>query len=350
MQLNRLIAEALLDPDFYISATQNGHSLTLAGVDDVPVEIKMGVRVEREDLASSHEEADPIIIQHAISRCMEGEKVRVVSDDTDVFLLLLHFYVSKECTSDLYICSPVAGRSIVDLKATAQKNKDMTKAILVMHALTGTDTVAATYNVGKKLALKTLQAIDPETLSIIGVPQADLNEVCSSGSAFLIACFGKTYADCKSMTECRLKMWKKKTGAGTSIKLSRLPPTTEATNENIKRAHYQVAHWLTAMSGIPPSLSPNNHGWERDGSVLKPCAVTPGTKLAHDEILQMVRCGCEKSACKGALCKCSLIGCTVFCACEAGPLCLNPLTKRSEVSDDGEAEHNDSDDEDDDGQ
>ena len=102
MQLKRLIAEALLDPDFYISATQNGHSLTLAGVDDVPAEIKMGVRVEREDLASSHEKAETIIIQHAISRCMEGEKLRVVSDDTDVFLLLLHFYVSKECTSDLY--------------------------------------------------------------------------------------------------------------------------------------------------------------------------------------------------------------------------------------------------------
>ena len=91
VQFNRLIAEALLDPDFYISATQNRHSLTLAGVDDVPVEIKMRICVEREDLASSHEEADPIIIQHATSRCMQGEKVRVVSDDTDVFLLLFYF-------------------------------------------------------------------------------------------------------------------------------------------------------------------------------------------------------------------------------------------------------------------
>ncbi len=169
-----------------------------------------GVRLERRDLSSSHEEADPILVQHAISRCMQGEKVRVVSDDTDVFLFLLHFYVSHKCTSDLYMCSPVADRSIVDLRATAQKHKDTTKAILVMHALTGADTVAATYNVGKKSALKALQAIDPESLSIIGVPQADLNEVCSSASAFLIACFGKTYADCKSMSECRLKMWKKK--------------------------------------------------------------------------------------------------------------------------------------------
>ena len=73
--------------------------------------------------------------------------------------------------------SPVANRPIVDLRATAQKNKYTTKSILVMHALTGADTVAATYNVGKKQGLKTLETTNPDTLSIIGDPQADLDEV-----------------------------------------------------------------------------------------------------------------------------------------------------------------------------
>ena len=105
------------------------------------------------------------------------------------------------------------------------------------------------------------------------------------------------------------------------------------------------------MSGMPPSLSPKDHGWEQNGSVLKPYAVTPETELAHEELLQMIRCGCERSACKRVVCKCSLIACTVFCACEAGPLCLNPLNKTSEISDDNEAEGNDEgDDEDDDDQ
>ena len=71
IQLNRFIAKALADPDFYIPATQNGNSLTNSGVDDVPVEITMGTCIERTDLTSSHEEADPIII----SRCMQGENV-----------------------------------------------------------------------------------------------------------------------------------------------------------------------------------------------------------------------------------------------------------------------------------
>ena len=46
---------------------------------------------------------------------------------------------------------------IVDLGATVQKNRDTTKTILVMLALSGTDTVTATYNVNKQLARKAIE-------------------------------------------------------------------------------------------------------------------------------------------------------------------------------------------------
>lgn len=39
---NRMKAEALLDPDSDLAATQKGHSLTLVGVDEGPVEMLMG--------------------------------------------------------------------------------------------------------------------------------------------------------------------------------------------------------------------------------------------------------------------------------------------------------------------
>lgn len=35
-------AEALLDPDSDLAATQKGHSLTLGGVDEAPAEMLMG--------------------------------------------------------------------------------------------------------------------------------------------------------------------------------------------------------------------------------------------------------------------------------------------------------------------
>ena len=66
IQLNAMLAEGLLDSHFYNNATQK-HSLVIAGVGDVPVEIDRGVRIDRHDLCSSHEEADILITQHAIA-------------------------------------------------------------------------------------------------------------------------------------------------------------------------------------------------------------------------------------------------------------------------------------------
>jgi len=39
----------------------------------------------------SHEEADILITQHAISLSLLGKSIRVVCDDTNVFVLLIHF-------------------------------------------------------------------------------------------------------------------------------------------------------------------------------------------------------------------------------------------------------------------
>ena len=89
-----MLAEGLLDSDYYTNATPN-HTLTVAGVSDVQVEIASGVRIDRRDRCSTHEEADILITQHVISLSLLGKSVRVVCNDTDVFVLLVHFYNSK---------------------------------------------------------------------------------------------------------------------------------------------------------------------------------------------------------------------------------------------------------------
>ena len=72
------------------------------------------------------------------------------------------------------------------------------------------------------------------------------------------------------------------------------------------------------MNLIPLQMGPSSY----------PKLVPPGTKDAPDKICEMIHCGCEVSECKGDNCKCSSIGCTVFCKCEAGPNCKNTLTKQ----------------------
>ena len=92
-KLNAMLAEGLLDSHFYNNATQK-HSLVIVGVGDVPVEIDRGVRIDRHDLCSS-QEADILITQHAIALGLLGNSVYVLCDDTDVFVLLVHFYNSQ---------------------------------------------------------------------------------------------------------------------------------------------------------------------------------------------------------------------------------------------------------------
>ena len=58
----------------------------------------------------------------------------------------------------------------------------------------------------------------------------------------------------------RFILWSKKTdGAKISAKppaLKSLPPTTQALEMNLRRAHYQAALWSNCVSGVMPTLNP----------------------------------------------------------------------------------------------
>ena len=84
-----MLTESILDPGYFTEATHT-HTLIIAGVRDVPVEITGGLRIDRHDLRSTHDEADIPIAQHAISLSLLGNSVHLVCDDTDVFIPLIH--------------------------------------------------------------------------------------------------------------------------------------------------------------------------------------------------------------------------------------------------------------------
>lgn len=335
VQLNKMLADALmgLPPE-----TTLHHTLTIAGVEDVPTEIYRGKKIERADLKSEQEEADGIVVQHAIAAALQGQNVRVVSEDTDVWAMLVHFYHTMSITTSLIMSPPSKDRAAIDIGATSAEHSAIAPDLLAIHAISGADTVASYFGIGKGKALKASQKVSL-SLSLIGNPSADLSAVLAQGIAFVCTCYGQAVANCTQFTEARIKMWRRKTASG-SPKLAALPPTSEAGNENIKRAHLQTAIWKCALKGINPPMSLVKHGWEVEGGQLKPTTVPSDTKLAPDEILKLIRCGC-KTGCKRANCLCSNIGCTVFCECEGGVgvTCLNPLTVKpvsTDSDDEGE--------------
>ena len=122
-----------------------------------------------------------------------------------------------------------------------------------------------------------------------------------------------------------------------AVKLKNIAPATEAASENFKRAHLQVAKWNTAVTGEPPIIDETEYGFHEKqtgkGPILVPNLVPQGVEDTPPFVRKMISCNCEKSECKDAHCSCAAVGCTIFCKCEAGPQCKNPLTKRNDLDD-----------------
>ena len=125
----------------------------------------------------------------------------------------------------------------------------------------GCDTVAATYGIGKPTALK---AATKHSFNKLGKINATVQEIMDESTPFLVTSYSSK--PCKSMTECRQRLWSIKIGKSKShaIKLFSLPPTTEAFLMNVLRAHLQLSHWYAALDINPPDLDPLDHGFEPD--------------------------------------------------------------------------------------
>ena len=78
----------------------------------------------------------------------------------------MYFYNEKCLSCIITIESPIAGRSAIDIGASAAQHKDVVKHLPAAHALTGCDTVSYIYGIGKVSALKVLKS--GMTLNLLG--------------------------------------------------------------------------------------------------------------------------------------------------------------------------------------
>ena len=134
MQL--IVDDLVQDKKFHEDNTRHD-KLVVTGADPVPIEVSEGgVVISRADLATSHEEADNIIVQQVLSCAAENakSKVTVVADDTDVFVLLLHYHHMANLKNVVLMESPIKGRTVVDIGKTVQKHSVRVEGILPAHA------------------------------------------------------------------------------------------------------------------------------------------------------------------------------------------------------------------------
>ncbi len=315
------------------------HRLLITGSGTSPTEVRMGVVITRTDMRTTHEEADVIIAQQMVCAATESSScITIVSDDTDVFVLLLHFYQLKHLTCTLLMQGTSSQRTVVDIGATATKHASIVQHVLAAHALSGCDTVACLYGNGKARAIKVLQK--GCTLLNLGNPNAHISDVITEATLFVAATYGSRVAG--NMSDIRFGIWSAKTARKHIHKtpeLRSLPPTSEAFGENVKRAHLQTAIWKSALEPDPPNLATTDYGWAKDKYSKSLTAVTlpSDASLAPATVMQMIKCGCSsEQPCATARCGCytAQLACTVFCNCNIMGNCHNRWTKYvAELSD-----------------
>ena len=127
-----------------------------------------------------HDEADITMISHFLLAADSGTKcIRILSDDTDVFVLLIYWVYRHSINATVQM--ERWDGSVWDINATCAQLDPKCLQILGMHYLTGSDTTSYLYGKGKVSGLKTLRAGDfPGLHSVLGeqgATQAQLFEV-----------------------------------------------------------------------------------------------------------------------------------------------------------------------------
>ena len=334
VQLIDLICEDMAFHKEYFSQ----HKLVLTGSDPVPVEINSGVIVKRQNMKTTQEEADAMIVQQVAE--VKAKKVLVVADDTDIFVLRLHLCCQGDIptTTSVLMVSPIRDRAVLDINATVDLHRDIIPDLLAVYGLTSCDTVATYFGIGKAASLIVLTS-GVHALTFVGDTSRILSEVTAQATPFILACYGQS--KCTSLTGERQKMWANKVyqSVAGAPKLTSLPSTNETFNENVARAHFQLAVWRNALPPDPPAVDPTAFGWSlAEGSkTLIPTTLPSDTPLAPDGLLKLLRCSCSsETPWKTHRCGCSSasLAFSVFCACQGGQGCFNERTRQALQTDD----------------
>ena len=131
-------------------------------------------------------------------------------DDTDVFVLLFHYYNSRcKCSNSapmIIMSSPVKERAVIYIRATMESHSYIADDLLAIHGLSGAYAVASFHGIGKATVKVAKKGCFP--LFCIGDVHVEITYVEAHATKFMCAAYGKVAESCNFMTECRVKMWR----------------------------------------------------------------------------------------------------------------------------------------------
>ena len=152
--------------------------------------MREGIRSNDIHMSTTHEEADVIMVQQLFTAITTKklEKVQIICDDTDVFVLLLYFYWKLQIEADVLMEATSGNRNIIDIKQSVCKNKDIVQSLLAAHAVSGCDTIGRYHGIGKWTFFKYLRV--SLKLCHLGKLGSDFNLVQNECTLLVSSCYG----------------------------------------------------------------------------------------------------------------------------------------------------------------
>ena len=182
---------------------------------------------------------------------------------------------------------------------------------LVLHALTGCDTVSCFSGIGKKTAWSTWAMDDDVTKAFLEcstTPDNVSEESMEKIERFVVLLYDRT------STKLRVNEARKQLFAQKGRSLDAIPPTQAALKQHIKRAVLQGGHiWGQALSTHMRLPIPSEWGWRESPDGWTPLWTTlPDISSCCDTL---VRCGCKKGCKLRCSCVKAALKCTALCNC-----------------------------------
>ena len=119
---------------------------------------------------------------------VKANKVLVVADDTDIFVLLLYLCCQGDilASTSVLMVSPIRGRTVIDINATVDLHRAIIPDLLAAHGLTGCDTVPTYFGIGKDATLRVL-TFGVHALTYVGDTRRILSEITAQATPFILA-------------------------------------------------------------------------------------------------------------------------------------------------------------------
>ena len=291
--------------------------------------------VSRTDSIVRHDEADISLISYMLKAAAAGaDIVRILSDDTDVFVLLVYWCKKADVSCDVQM--ERWNGSVLDINATVTALGDKCRGLLGMHALSGCDTVSYPNGRGKVSALRVLTHTDIDELdSVLGEESATHTDLQKAGTSFFLSLYCQK--ESTSLNAARHGIYRKRKNPPP---LKSLPPTDANLALHVQRAHLQIMLlWKAADKSDPPDIQLTDYGWEvkEHEHVMPAVSREPA---APSKLMGVISCSCKAGggkACSGR-CSCGSSGLsyTSYCVCEGGNNCCNPQTQQEEDEDEAQ--------------